>query len=574
MKGIYSTENMFYNITNLILLEINEHLTNHSIIIMKNMFKNCINLKTLIFVNNDFKYVQDLSYMFDNCFSLSSLILPIFSYNKLENMSYMFANCTSLKSVEFPFINTSNVKNMEGLFYGCYSLISINLSSFDTRNVVNINYMFAGCSSISSINLECFELEKIEDLNYIFLNCSNLNFVKLPSLNEKQNKILNNMFIGCKNLSIANIQSKPVKNKKINDVCIVGPWYGRNYGSMLTYYALHEVVKDMGYSILMIDDPLETKKMIYNKNHPKNMTSYLYNISQKRNLDNLSELNSECRCFLTGSDQLWNIYLSRPLKQFYFLGFVDNNRKKLSYATSFGIQYSGTEEEKKITKINLERFDGISVRDEISLNVSKDTFGIKNVIQVCDPTFLCDFSYYLKLAEKIKIQNIEEEFILAYILDPNYQIGNGLEKLSIDRKIKIIIILDFPPDLWDKNRAKLALKGKGNIELKNTVNINEWLWLYNNSKAVFTDSFHGTIFSIIFQKPFITLRNTWRGGERFFSLLRPLKLTHRLFETPDCINKNYELLERLNYTIPLEILKKIKEESYNWLKKKLNLLLT
>lgn len=381
------------------------------------------------------------------------------------------------------------------------------------------------------------------------------------------NKIINILF-GCNNISISKIEFK--QNTKY-DVCIVGAWFGRNYGSMLTYYALHEVVKNMGFSILMVNDPLEPKNIFYNNMHPRNMIGYLYNINPNKDLSHLSELNNHCSCFLTGSDQLWNVYLSRPVKQFYFLGFANNKTKKLSYGTSFGINYKGTEEEKRISKANLDRFDAISVRDEVSLNVLNQTFGIYNAVQVCDPTFLCEISNYLKLAHKVKINNYEK-YILAYILDPNPEIGKRLEKLSIDKNIKVIIILDYPPDIWAKNKEKLMFEGNGKIELKNPIHINEWIWLYNNSKAIFTDSFHGTIFSIIFQKPFITLRNLRRGGERFLSLLKPLKLMDRLFDTPDCINK-YELYENINYSTPLKQLSNIKEKSYNWLYKKLHLLL-
>ena len=569
MKLLYSTSNMFSNITNLLLLEINNDFENKYITNMSQMFNNCSNLKVVKFNNNIYKNIIDLSYMFNNCISLKSLELPIFTSNKLVNISYMFSNCTSLKSIIFPYINTVNIENMSGLFYGCSDLTSFDLSDFNNNNLKNVSYMFAGCSSLSFINMASFKMDNVQDLNFMFKNCMNLTAIILPYLSEKQNRNIDSIFQGCNQLSLSNILRNVTKENKTSDICIVGAWYGRNYGSMLTYYALHEAVKRMGYSILMVNDPLEPKNVIYNKIDPKSMISYLYNISNNHKYDNLTELNKQCKCFLTGSDQLWNIYLSRPLKQFYFLDFVDDKRKKLSYATSFGIEYRGTEEEKKITKVNLERFDGISVRDKLSLNICKQTFGIKNAIQVCDPTFLCDISDYIRLAAKSKI-NIKEEYILSYLLDPNPEIGHRLEKLSIDKNIKVIIILDYPPDIWEKNKDKLSLRGKGNIELKDTVNLNDWLFYYNNSKAIFTDSFHGTIFSIIFKKPFISLRNIKRGGERFSSLLRPLYLMNRLFENPDCINKRYELYDEINYNIPLLQLKKIKNESYNWLKDKLN----
>ena len=260
------------------------------------------------------------------------------------------------------------------------------------------------------------------------------------------------------------------------------------------------------------------------------------------------------------------------MKQFYFLGFADDKSKKISYATSFGIKYNATEEEKRITKENLRRFDGISVRDQLSLNILKNNFHIKNAVEVCDPTLLCNISDYYRLLNHVQIK-YNEEYLLAYVLDPNPEIGHRLEELSIKMKIKVVILLNISPKIWEENKKNLSLNGNGYLEIKNIVNLNEWLWYFNNSNAVFTDSYHGTIFSIIFKKPFITLKNKKRGEERFDSLLKPLKLMHRLFKTPDCITKHYFLLKNINYTIHLKLLSNIKNESYNWLKTKLSILL-
>ena len=91
------------------------------------------------------------------------------------------------------------------------------------------------------------------------------------------------------------------------------------------------------------------------------------------------------------------------------------------------------------------------------------------------------------------------------------------------------------------------------------------MWYYKHAKSIFTDSFHGTIFSIIFKKPFITLKNEKRGGERFISLLKPIGLINRLFDTEVCITNNSYLLDRCEYDIPYKRLEKIKEKSYLWL---------
>lgn len=67
--------------------------------------------------------------------------------------------------------------------------------------------------------------------------------------------------------------------------------------------------------------------------------------------------------------------------------------------------------------------------------------------------------------------------------------------------MKVVVLLDEPPVRWDANFANLQLSGNGRVEVKKDVDLFEWLWYYQNSSCVFTDSFHGTIFSIIFKKP-------------------------------------------------------------------------
>ena len=354
-------------------------------------------------------------------------------------------------------------------------------------------------------------------------------------------------------------------NEKKYDFGIIGLWFGRNYGSMATYYALHQTVTKMGYSVEMIENPLKPDhEMIPDKSHPYHIAKVFYNISEKKKLNRMHELNKECRGFIVGSDQLWNIGLSRPYKQMYYLGFADDSVKKISYGTSFGKDYKGTDEERKISSANLRRFDGVSVRDRLSLDICKNTFGVENAVEVCDPTFLCDREDYDKLSDMAHIEE-NEKYILAYILDPDAEIGERLEQLSVDRDIKVIVMLDEPPKNWESNKEHLGLTGRGNVEVKKDVDLCEWIWYYQNAESVFTDSFHGTIFSIIFKKPFITLMNVKRGAERFLSLLEPIGLSCRLFETPDCIGK-YDLLESCDYDTVDEKLDKIKKDSYHWLK--------
>lgn len=349
------------------------------------------------------------------------------------------------------------------------------------------------------------------------------------------------------------------------DFGIIGLWYGLNFGSIATYFALHQIISKMGYSILMIANPLGSeKKKIYEKSNPYKFANLFYNISEKKRLNNLYEFNKECKGFIVGYDQLWNIGLSRRYKQMYFLGFVDDVSKKISYGTSFGKPYKGTKKEKEISISNLKRFNKISVRDKLSYDTCKYNFGLKEITQVCDPTLLCNLSDYEKLVNMSKVKE-KEPYLLAYILDPNPNIGYRLENLSINKNLKIIIILAQPPKKFHKNRKKLGLTGKGNIKIKQNVDLLDWMWYFKHAKNVFTDSFHGTIFSIIFKKPFIALKNKKRGGERFISLLKPISLLYRLFDSENCITDNFYLLHKCQYDVPYKKLKKIQEKSYHWL---------
>lgn len=555
VENLTSAEFMFHNIDNLIILMFQYKFLNINLKSSKGMFKSCHNLREIKFNNYFFQKVEDFSYMFQDCKSLKFLDFSNIITNETRDIKYMFANCTSINLIDLSGSDTTNTKDISGLFYNCSSLISIDLSAFKTLNIITMRYTFAYCTKISNINLNTWQFKNLKDMSYLFKNCYRLTSVVLPEL-EDQNEInKEGIFSGCQSL-----------NKEKYDFCIIGYWFGTNYGSLATYFALHQAVKNMGYSILMIDSPLVLKREEnYDKCHPITIGRVLYNISQTKSLNRLYEFNNICKGFLLGSDQLWKPLLSRPFKQFFFLDFVDDSLKKIAYGTSFGDPYYGTLEEKIITKKNLNRFTAISVRDKLSVNITKNIFGIENVVQVCDPSFICNISEYITLANKsTNIQN--GSYILAYVLDPTEEKGYRLERLSIDKNITVVIILDERQETWERNKGRLHLRGKGKIIVKEKVDLNDFMWYFNHSNAVFTDSFHGTIFSIIFKKPFITLRNVARGGERFYSLLDPINLRERLFETPSCINDRYDLYDKINYEIPYKKLNEIKEFSYNWLK--------
>ena len=244
---------------------------------------------------------------------------------------------------------------------------------------------------------------------------------------------------------------------------------------------------------------------------------------------------------------------------------------KIAYATSFGKdKYIGPEDEKIRTDRNLHRFDGISVRDDFSQRICKDEFGISAEL-LSDPVFLCPVEKYNELIAEASDFKVEGDYIFAYILDPNEKIGASIQKIAEETQKKVIVVFN---ESGDKESFKERLKISSELvsyELDPTVN--EWLYLYKNSQYVLTDSFHGTCFSIIFQKPFVVMKNVGRGGARFPFLLGELGLLDRMIEKPeDFVSKFNEAGFNVNidYTSVNEVILEKRKESIAWLKNHLD----
>ena len=274
LEKINSVELMFQNIYQLISIKFKNEFFN-SIKSVYGISKNCINL---IYVNfsNSFSKVINFSYAFQNCVSFSFLEKTNIISNETLNISCMFSNCSSLQSIDLSNFDTTNIKDMSGLFYNCSSLGSINLFLFKTEKILYMKYMFAECTSLSYINLKNLQLPNIKEMSFMFKNCVKLTSIELPMMDNKKTINKTGLFEGCESLT------------KKYDICIIGYWFWTNFGSLATYYGLHQAVKNMGYSILMIDNPLAPlRESSYDKCHPITIGRDLYNISEQKALDKI-----------------------------------------------------------------------------------------------------------------------------------------------------------------------------------------------------------------------------------------------------------------------------------------------
>lgn len=249
---------------------------------------------------------------------------------------------------------------------------------------------------------------------------------------------------------------------------------------------------------------------------------------------------------IVGSDQVWRkAYINDNYYKSYFLDFIPlkSHIKKIAYAASFGKNYwEGTNDSMEINTL-LSDFTAISVREDSGVNICKKTFDIDHVQHVIDPTLLMSKDFYLNLISKYDHSNINSNQLVTYVLDES------------DMKKEII---QYFQKLQPTEEDITHLRGfnKKNI----TYSIPEWLYAISQAEFVITDSFHGMVFAIIFEKQFIVIGNEDRGLERFTSLLKKLHLEERLLTQAIDLHK-LSSIQPINYELTTQILQKEKESS-------------
>ena len=298
------------------------------------------------------------------------------------------------------------------------------------------------------------------------------------------------------------------------DVAVMGVWYGCNYGSIATYYALNTVLKNMGLSVLMIDKPViisnDADEELGNT-HSRVFAREHYNISKRYKPQELKALNANASAFMLGSDQLWNYEISKNFKKSYYLDFAAPEKKKIAYATSFGFERDfAPPDERKIISALMQRFDAISVRESHGVGICRDVYGVR-AVQNVDPVFLAGREIFDELAKESHFKT-DEKYIAAYILDPTPEKKKLMERFSEHTGYKLVNILDGIPWLFKKNEKRLGLKAVENARVQ------EWIYIIKNCEFLITDSCHGACFGILYNKRFIALANRNRGVSRFVSL--------------------------------------------------------
>lgn len=339
-----------------------------------------------------------------------------------------------------------------------------------------------------------------------------------------------------------------------------------NYGGILQASALYNFLKKEGYNpILLRKYPIQKgwKSFVirvlerlpfqnikgFRISHIKYNSNICffdyYMANQTEVMTYKSQINfflntNEIEAIIVGSDQVWRYtYINDTEYDTYFLNFKLNKKiKKISYAASFGVELWEAPHEKQNIKNYLSDFDAVSVRESSGQEICKNDFDKHDVALVLDPTLLIDQSFYLDMIK----DRVQEKFdCITYILDDSAEKNELLNK--------------FHSKYQHKNISNLLTKSS-------TLSVQDWVASFKATNFVITDSFHGMVFSILFNKQFVVLLNNNRGKDRFFSLCRLLGLEDRLFDPTQEVVLN---IKTINYSEVNEKLAKLRINSKKFL---------
>lgn len=333
---------------------------------------------------------------------------------------------------------------------------------------------------------------------------------------------------------------------------------GNNYGGCLQAYALQKKINDLGYEVEQLNYTEYLSKKISIKNQLKKVIYFSRNkkFSEfKKNYLNIgkkiTDIKDDGSIYIVGSDQIWNPNIPFDIRKNFFLSFVEDNERKNAYAASIGTDYLDGENP-NIARIQqyLSKFNMLTVREKTAEKIIRE-LNINNVETVLDPTLLLNMDEWLNETKDYSNKN----YMFVYTLGLNDKNDNYIDKLSKKLNLKIV-------DITYKKRFKNTLKvenGFGPIEFISAI---------KNSEFVITNSFHGTVFSILFHKEFVTIT---RGdmNSRIFDLLNKLGLQNRIIKEEELENLDNMPFENIDYNKVDDILKKEREKSIGILKKML-----
>lgn len=312
-----------------------------------------------------------------------------------------------------------------------------------------------------------------------------------------------------------------------------------NYGGILQNYALQEVLRRLGHEPLTINVPVRAVNGGANwKDYVKAVRNLILRWQGNYSAPFLNphtfavkerELSFPQRAFIekhiskvdcpvpfkpelekeypadlwiVGSDQVWRPWCSPDIEN-YFFDFLNDKTKRIAYAVSFGTdQWEISDALTPKVRELASRFTAVSVRESSGVELCKQYLGVE-AVHVLDPTMLLKAEDYLSLTSDKDYP--KGKYIATYILDASKEKNSIIKNESKQKNLPVIKVGAMHKDGFDS--------------------IESWLATIAHADRVITDSFHGTVFSIIFGRPVKVLKNGLRGNSRLESLLSLLGVT-------------------------------------------------
>jgi len=200
----------------------------------------------------------------------------------------------------------------------------------------------------------------------------------------------------------------------------------------------------------------------------------------------LAGLNQDYDAFLCGSDQVWSVF-PENFDPYYYLDFVQ--KKKIAYAPCLGTDRIPQETAGKIREL-LSGFTALSAREKISAEQLSELTG-REVAWVCDPTLLHDAAFWSSFSDGVSVPR--GKYLLCYFLEEKPWYFSCARSLAKRLHLKIRLIPNRPEFV---SRAEI---------LNRAVGPKEFVALFRDAAYILTDSYHGSVFSLIFQKDFLYL---------------------------------------------------------------------
>lgn len=357
----------------------------------------------------------------------------------------------------------------------------------------------------------------------------------------------------------------------MNKIGIITIYDKNNYGNRLQNYAVQEALLKTGYNVETIKNDKYLNKCVDNKlykyqkvlifqfkklkrillrnRRKKSFYDFDKNIKfSKKYYNNINQkILMKYNYFVIGSDQVWNPTFGR-LSEFDLACF-NQTSKKISFSASFGLSELPEQYKGKTAKA-LKSFKSISVREEAGKKIVEELTGRKDVQVLVDPTMLLTAEEWDKVSKKPK-QLKTDKYILNYFLGELSETRKKeIDRIAKENNCKVINILDKNSPFYQTGPS-------------------EFLYLEKNAFLICTDSFHSSVFAILYNRPFIVFDredSLASMNSRIETLINKFKLKNRKF-TGKITEENL----KHDYTEAYEILEKERKKSDDFLRKALEI---